>query len=120
MKKLMEVKEVLESIQNNLTQQKGTKQQKVSAQQEPIYEEKETVKTIIVGSTTFQIIQNMLQVDEDTMQKPLKDVEQLDLALSKIPTKALYKLQMSVAQEVQSRARTEKQTWRQPRKRRRY
>jgi hypothetical protein len=35
----------------------------------------------------------------------MKDVEQLDLALSKIPTKALYKLQMSVAQEVQSRAR---------------
>jgi hypothetical protein len=38
-------------------------------------------------------------------QKPLKDVEQLDLVLSKIPTKALYKLQMSVAQEVQSRNR---------------
>jgi hypothetical protein len=37
----------------------------------------------------------------------LKDVEQLDLVLSKIPTKALYKLQMSVAHEVQSRARTD-------------
>jgi hypothetical protein len=37
----------------------------------------------------------------------LKDVEQLDLALSKIPKKYLYKLQMSVAQEVQSRARTD-------------
>jgi hypothetical protein len=48
----------------------------------------------------------MLQVDEETTQRPLKDVEQLDLVLSKIPTKALYKLQMSVAQEVQSRART--------------
>jgi hypothetical protein len=29
----------------------------------------------------------------------------MDLDLSKIPTKAMYKLQMSVTQEVQSRAR---------------
>jgi hypothetical protein len=58
-----------------------------------------------MGSTTFQISQSMLQVDEETTQKPLKDVEQLDLVLSKIPTKELYKLQMSMAQEVQSRAR---------------
>ena len=42
----------------------------------------------------------MLQVDEDTLQKHLKDVEQLDLVLSKIPIKELYKLQMSIAQEV--------------------
>jgi hypothetical protein len=33
--------------------------------------------------------------------------EQLDLVLSKIPTKALYKLQISMAHEVQSRARTD-------------
>jgi hypothetical protein len=31
-------------------------------------------------------------------------VEQLDLVLERMPTKALYKLQMSIAQEVQSRA----------------
>jgi hypothetical protein len=41
----------------------------------------------------------MLQVDEEIVQQPLKDVEQLDLALSKIPTKELYKLQMSVEKE---------------------
>jgi hypothetical protein len=90
MKKLMEVKEVLESLQINVAQQKGT------TQQEKIHEEKETVQTTIMGSETFQINQGMLQVDEDTMQNPLKDIEQLDLVLSKIPTKALYKLQISV------------------------
>jgi hypothetical protein len=38
----------------------------------------------------------MLQVDEDTMQNPLKEIDHLDLALPKVPTKALYKLQISV------------------------
>jgi hypothetical protein len=63
------------------------------------------VQTKIMGSDTFQINQGMLQVDKDTTHKPLKDIEQLDLVLSKIPTKALYKLQISVTHEVQSRAR---------------
>jgi hypothetical protein len=47
----------------------------------------------------------MLQVDEDIAWKPLKDIENLDLMLSKTPTKALYKLLISVTQEVQSRDR---------------
>jgi hypothetical protein len=47
----------------------------------------------------------MLLVDEETMQKPVKDIETLDLAMPKIPTKALYKLQVSVTQEIQSSAR---------------
>jgi hypothetical protein len=59
-----------------------------------------------MGSETFQINQGMLQIDKDTIHKPLKDIEQLDLVLSKIPTKALYKLHISVVHEVQSRART--------------
>jgi hypothetical protein len=40
-------------------------------------------------------------------QKPLKDIKMLDVALAKIPTKELYKLQVSVAQEIQSRARAD-------------
>jgi hypothetical protein len=35
-------------------------------------------------------------------QTPLKDLAQVELVLAKIPTKALYKLQVSVTQEVQS------------------
>jgi hypothetical protein len=38
------------------------------------------------------------------MQKPLKDIDHLELALPNIPTKAMYKLQVIVAQEIQSRA----------------
>jgi hypothetical protein len=34
----------------------------------------------------------MMFLDEETMQKNLKDTETLDMALAKIPTKALYKL----------------------------
>jgi hypothetical protein len=39
----------------------------------------------------------MMFIDEETMKKPLKDIETLDVALAKIPTKALYKLQVSIA-----------------------
>jgi hypothetical protein len=46
-------------------------------------------------------------MDEETMQRPLREIEMLDLALPKIPTKALYKLQVSVVQEIQSRARSD-------------
>jgi dGTP triphosphohydrolase len=35
----------------------------------------------------------------------MKDIETLDLVMPKIPTKSLYKLQVSVAQEIQSRER---------------
>jgi hypothetical protein len=49
----------------------------------------------------------MLFIDEETTQKPMKDIKTLDLALPKIPTKALYKLQVSVMQEIQSRARSD-------------
>jgi hypothetical protein len=47
----------------------------------------------------------MLEVDENTTQRPVKDVEHLELVPANIPMKALYGLQESVMQEVQSRAR---------------
>jgi hypothetical protein len=49
----------------------------------------------------------MLCIDEEMVQKPMKDIETLDLVLPKIPTKALYKLQVSVMWEIQSRARSD-------------
>ena len=45
----------------------------------------------------------MLQVDEETEHKKLKDIDHLDLELPKVPTNALYKLQINVAQEIQLR-----------------
>jgi hypothetical protein len=49
----------------------------------------------------------MLRMDEIMGQTPLKDLAQIQLVMTWIPTKALYKLQVSVTQEVQSRARTD-------------
>jgi hypothetical protein len=46
----------------------------------------------------------MLQIDEDMEQKAMKYIDHLDLALDKVLTKALYKLQVSITQEIQSRA----------------
>ena len=49
----------------------------------------------------------MLFIDKETTQKPVKDIETLDLVMPKIPTMALYKLHVSVTQEIQSRARSD-------------
>jgi hypothetical protein len=54
------------------------------------------MQTIVMGSENFCITHGMLQVDEATMQRPLKDIDHLDLALPNIPNKVLYKLQISV------------------------
>jgi hypothetical protein len=47
----------------------------------------------------------MLQMDEAISHTPLKDIAQVHLVLANIPTKALYKIQVSVMQEVQSHTR---------------
>jgi hypothetical protein len=61
----------------------------------------------VQGSANFIITPDMVFIDEEAAQKPLKEIETLDLEFPKIPTKALYKLQISVAQEIQSRARSD-------------
>jgi len=60
-----------------------------------------------MGSEYFNITQEILQVDEETTQKPLKEIYHLDLALPKVLTKVMYKLQISVTQEIRLRARTD-------------
>jgi hypothetical protein len=67
----------------------------------------ETMQIMVQGSVNFIITPEMLFVDEETTQNPLKYIETLDLALPKIPTKALYKLQVSITQEIQSRERSD-------------
>jgi hypothetical protein len=57
-------------------------------------------------SSTFHVTPNMLFMDEIMGQTPLKDLAQIKLVMTWIPTKSLYKLQVSVAQEVQSHAHT--------------
>jgi hypothetical protein len=46
----------------------------------------------------------MIRLDQETTQKPLEEVEQLEMVMAHIPTKDLYGLQANVMQEVQSRA----------------
>jgi hypothetical protein len=46
------------------------------------------------------ITPDMLYIDEEVTHKPLKEIEKLDLTFPKILTKALYKLHISVAQEI--------------------
>jgi hypothetical protein len=46
----------------------------------------------------------MLRMDEIVGQTPLKDLSQIQLVLTRMPTRALHKLQVSINHEVQSRA----------------
>jgi hypothetical protein len=49
----------------------------------------------------------MIRLDPETVQTPLQEVEEMDIIMAQIPMKALYRLQASVMQEVQSRAHTD-------------
>jgi hypothetical protein len=69
--------------------------------------ERDTVHTIPQPSATFHITPSMLCMDEIVGKTPLKDLAQIQLVLPWIPSKALHKLQVSVTQEVQSRACTD-------------
>jgi hypothetical protein len=42
-------------------------------------------------------------MDEIMGQTPLKDLDEIQLVLTQMPTKALYQLQVSVDHEIQSR-----------------
>jgi hypothetical protein len=65
----------------------------------------DTIQITLQGSIHFNITPEMLFVVEETTERPLKDIEMLDSTFPKNPTKALYKLKVSVSQEIQSRAR---------------
>jgi hypothetical protein len=58
------------------------------------------MKTIAMSSDKFKITQEMLEVDENTVQRPMKDVEHMELVLVNIPMKTLYGLQESLMHEV--------------------
>jgi hypothetical protein len=98
-KKLTKVKYALEQFPLTISQQKYQAQQQQTSQ-ERIIPEQETMQTIVMGSENLCITQGMLQVDEAIVKIPLKDIYHMDLELPNIPTKVLYKLQISVAQEI--------------------
>jgi hypothetical protein len=72
---------------------------------EPETSEQDTTHTIPQLSAMFHITPNMLHMEEIVGKPPLKDLAQLQLVLPWIPSKDIHKLQVSVTQEVQSRAR---------------
>jgi hypothetical protein len=71
-----------------------------------VLSEQDTIENIAYESLNFQVTSHVLHMDEAIAQTPLKDLAHVEFVMERIPTKALYKLQVSVAQEVQSRLRT--------------
>ena len=56
----------------------------------------ETIQITVHGSANFIITIDMLFINEETTQKALKYIKTFDFLMPKIPTKALYKLQVRV------------------------
>jgi hypothetical protein len=67
--------------------------------------EQESVQEILQPHVTFHINPSMLRIEEIVGQTPLKDLSQIQLLLTRIPSGALHRLQVSVNHEVESRAR---------------
>jgi hypothetical protein len=103
LEQIQEVKTALEQLKVKTEKQ----QQKTTTPVKEGIPMGETVQITTQGSVNFRITPDMLFMDEETTQRPLREIEMMDLALPKIPTKALYKLQVSIAQEIQSRARSD-------------
>jgi hypothetical protein len=103
LEKIQEVKTALEQLR--IRAEKSSKD-KPTKTKEGVHVG-ETMQITVQGSTNFIITPEMLFIDEEETQRPLKEIETLDLAFPKIPTKALYKLQISVMQEIQSRERSD-------------
>jgi hypothetical protein len=56
------------------------------------------------ANTMIYIKPNMLRMDEIVGKTPLKDLDHIQLVLTRMPSRALHKLQVSVDHEVQSHA----------------
>jgi hypothetical protein len=107
MEKLLEVHENIQQLRRQAGPQ-ATMQQQERTQRPPMQKEgEETVQFIVQGRETFLVMRQMIIFDQETVQKPLEEVEQVEMIMAQIPTKALYGLQASVMQEVQSRARAD-------------
>jgi hypothetical protein len=70
-------------------------------------EGEETIQLVVQGRETFTVTRQMIRMDHETMQKPMGEIEKFEVVMAQIPTKALYGLQASIMQEVQSRARAD-------------
>jgi hypothetical protein len=70
-------------------------------------EGEETVWFVVQGRDTFFVMRQMIIFDQENVQKPLEEVEQVEMVMEQIPTKALYGLQTSVMKEVKCRVHTD-------------
>jgi hypothetical protein len=91
LEQIQEVKTALEQLR--IRGEKSSKDKPTKTKEEVLVGE--TVKITAQGSINFIITSEMLFIDKEAAQRPLKEIERLDLALPNIPTKALYKLQIS-------------------------
>jgi hypothetical protein len=64
--------------------------------------EQDMIQTTTQLSSTFHVTPNMFHMNEIEGKTLMKDLAQIQSVMTRISNKALYKLQVSVAQEVQS------------------
>jgi hypothetical protein len=107
--KLADMRQVLEYIRE--AQSAGRETEPFLATSEvgskAMLSEHDMIQMIAQASTTFHVTPNMMHMDEIVGQTTLKDLVQIQLVMGWIPTKALNKLQVNVAHEVQSCTHTD-------------
>jgi hypothetical protein len=100
MEKLVELHDILHRMQQSKIHH-PTMQHKEKQQQAPVQkEQEETMQTIVKSSDRFKVTHDLFEVDINTAQQKIKDIEHLELVLTHIPTKELYGLQVCVMQKV--------------------
>jgi hypothetical protein len=106
---LVDMRQLLEKIRETQRVGRGIESVPATSQAgaKAVSSEQDMIQTIAQASSNFHVTPSMLCMDEIVGQTPLKYLAQIQLVMGWIPTKALYKLQVSVAQEVQSCACTD-------------
>jgi hypothetical protein len=104
--KLVDMRQLLKKIREGKpTSSRGIEPSTPQTEGRVQEEERESVQAILQPHVTFHINPSMLHMDEIVGQTPLKDLSQIQLVLTRIPSGALHRLQVSVNHEVQSHAR---------------
>jgi hypothetical protein len=96
---LEDMRQILEQIRETQRVDRGIESVSAASQigAEAGSSEQDRIQMTTQPSSTFHVTPNMLCMDEIVGQTPLKDLAQIQLVMMRIPTKALYKLQVNVA-----------------------
>jgi hypothetical protein len=105
-KELEEIRQLLKTLRETkrTSISRGIEQSTTQTNERVDIEERDPTLPMPHANTTVHIKPSMLRIDEIVAQIPLKDLDHIQLVLTRMSSRALHKLQVSVDHEMQSRA----------------